>query len=524
MDINMEIISKQLSHYNPELFMPYGKNVLLKGIKILEKNQTHFDPDLLYLGKLSCFPEKLPDKTRINMVCIADRYVSKKYKNNPHFNLLILDRQVNFFAVFNELQDLFTKQQKRSYISKKLMDSLLKGNGLQNIADVGLEIMGNPVIILNITNNTMACSNVKLSDPLWNELVENKYLSYELALKLKATGVKEDVFKSKTPVFLEEDRNKTNRLVANVFIEEKIAAHIVVLDLIRKFDESDLDIVGLLADAVSLEMQKIRAMQYNKGQMYEYFINDLLEGKIFSEKEMIEKIKNSDLNLEEFNYILTIDLSRYNDSNDTFRAAINQISQIIKGSTPIVFKDKIVTLISRSAKNLLNPSDEKEIEECLTTYHLVGGLSLSFQNILDLQKYYLQSLKAIELGVYMKADRHLYIYREYVLIHLAQVCAQQNDLKTFCHPSVFALQEFDKKNHTNYLKSLDIYIKNNRNALASSNALHIHRNTLDYRISKISEMVDIDWNNGDLLMHIYLSLKMLDYMEASGESKQKLDT
>ena len=53
------------------------------------------------------------------------------------------------------------------------------------------------------------------------------------------------------------------------------------------------------------------------------------------------------------------------------------------------------------------------------------------------------------------------------------------------------------------------YLTNINNPALCARNLHIHKNTLYYRINKICDMFDLDLNNGSLRMRLQLSLELL---------------
>ena len=59
------------------------------------------------------------------------------------------------------------------------------------------------------------------------------------------------------------------------------------------------------------------------------------------------------------------------------------------------------------------------------------------------------------------------------------------------------------------MKSLYTYIINMGNLVASADDLYIHRNTMNYRLSKIQELISVDIYNRDYYMTLYFSYKIL---------------
>jgi len=73
--------------------------------------------------------------------------------------------------------------------------------------------------------------------------------------------------------------------------------------------------------------------------------------------------------------------------------------------------------------------------------------------------------------------------------------------------------QFDKENSTEYCKTLKIYMESNQNINMTANKLFIHRNTLSYRISKIKELLSMDFKEGEHLFEILYTFRILEFLE-----------
>lgn len=76
-----------------------------------------------------------------------------------------------------------------------------------------------------------------------------------------------------------------------------------------------------------------------------------------------------------------------------------------------------------------------------------------------------------------------------------------------------SLVEYDKKYKTDYVKTLYAYIENNKSQAATAKALNMHRNTISYRMTKINEIMKVDYNDTMVSLHLHLSFKIIDYMK-----------
>ena len=99
------------------------------------------------------------------------------------------------------------------------------------------------------------------------------------------------------------------------------------------------------------------------------------------------------------------------------------------------------------------------------------------------------------------------------MYHLIDICSKTVDLYKLCHPAVLYLLTYDQENGSDYYNTLRVYINNDKNLVESAKALFIHRNTLVYRINKITELINTNLSNENVKTHILLSYKIIDYLK-----------
>lgn len=74
------------------------------------------------------------------------------------------------------------------------------------------------------------------------------------------------------------------------------------------------------------------------------------------------------------------------------------------------------------------------------------------------------------------------------------------------HPAVGMLKIYDEENDTELLNTLRIYLRNFCNQSDAAKELHVHLNTLKYRLKKIAELTGVDLRDYDDVMYLQISL------------------
>jgi purine catabolism regulator len=78
---------------------------------------------------------------------------------------------------------------------------------------------------------------------------------------------------------------------------------------------------------------------------------------------------------------------------------------------------------------------------------------------------------------------------------------------SFYRETLADLVAYDKKQAGELLKTLDAYFNHLGNLRATSDALHVHRNTLLYRLERIEQISKLDLSNAEAYFSLWLALQ-----------------
>jgi DNA-binding PucR family transcriptional regulator len=96
-----------------------------------------------------------------------------------------------------------------------------------------------------------------------------------------------------------------------------------------------------------------------------------------------------------------------------------------------------------------------------------------------------------------------------------EVCQPNTKVMKFCHSSIIKLAEYDREHSGELVDTLKHYLFRNRNIAEAAAHIHIHRNTMSYRIGKIRELLEVDIDDAKTSFGLMLSFYILDYYRAT---------
>ena len=180
------------------------------------------------------------------------------------------------------------------------------------------------------------------------------------------------------------------------------------------------------------------------------------------------------------------------DVSDTRQSAyIHQIKNILPHGVVLYFEHSIVAVCRRRD---FDPDYEKSyaaLEDLLKRLSLKVYISTRFFRFTDLSMAYGQCrlMKSYPL----EPQKHIQRFDEAFPHVLYGVLKEKNSLPGFCHPAVLSLWQSHMEQDLTLIHTLKCYLINGRNISETARTLHLHRNTLIYRLRKIEDLLHIHW-------------------------------
>jgi DNA-binding PucR family transcriptional regulator len=135
------------------------------------------------------------------------------------------------------------------------------------------------------------------------------------------------------------------------------------------------------------------------------------------------------------------------------------------------------------------------------------GFSMPFRSIEQLSLRYRQASFAFSKGENEKYS--INFCKEYAFNYLTEQLFQQSKALELLHPALNILEEYDLKKNTKLYETLYQYLINERNLVCTAKKLFIHRNSLLYRIQRISKLTKSDFDSDVERLHMLLSYEIM---------------
>jgi hypothetical protein len=172
---------------------------------------------------------------------------------------------------------------------------------------------------------------------------------------------------------------------------------------------------------------------------------------------------------------------------------------------------KIPGLSCEFEKYVVILTDEEHVSNVLnfiisnmTSSSFSMGVSMPIQRLKLLHIALEQSIFALQSSV----EPGIRYCRNVALPYLMQNLRQTEMSENLRHPIIELLMEYDKKNETELLDTLRAYVHNGCRQAETAQKMHIHLNTLKYRLHRIEELSNVNFKNYEELFYIQISLAL----------------
>lgn len=503
----------KLYSYNPHLYGNKENDFNLETVRLFSKGQTFFDSSILYLSD-SCILPNENQRGNFTLICHGKAQDFDKYKNSS-FTLIYLDNVDSYQDLFNNVQEVLSKSNELNNKINIMTNSLLENKGLQYLVDSCSKILEVPVFVVDLQHKYLAISYDGYED---NEFVKEElqsgYISENGVKLINKYKLDENISKNNKPYYFDNPIYKKRMLINSITIQSIEIGHVMILESKRKFDSIDSELLNHFAKLLGIELQKNNIFTNNKGVMYSYILADLLKNPSINTNSIIKRLNILGYKIKENFYILSIPLLDYNLSDTNLEVIINQIRNILIGSIYVIYEGYLIFLITREKYKGFSDYELEQLTYFLDSNNLKAGISNFFNKLGDISKFHKQAVQATQMGMKLQDPSPIYYYSDYYLYQMLDVCEQNNlHINLLIHPGLMQLYFYDQDKDTDLVTTLKEYLLYPSQPSKIAENLHIHKNTLLYRMSKIKSITNCNFEFGQDLMSFALSFKIMEYLD-----------
>jgi PucR family transcriptional regulator, purine catabolism regulatory protein len=310
----------------------------------------------------------------------------------------------------------------------------------------------------------------------------------------------------------------------------RLVSPIVTSDVGRGYlsivgDGADLDDIDLLvtehgAAACALEMAKQKAISDTEKRLRGTFLDRLLIGDVNHQEAIRQGERfDHDMTRGHLAIVLTWQNKAKSPSNRRLETLVNTIIKNQRADALIWQREREQEVLVFHATDPEEPIDSSlqlakafsaEIRRQYPQHKVAVGLGQTSREIGAWRTSYHDAVQAMHLAIRLQTDTPLYI-GDLGVYQLILSLGDREKLFEFTERTLGTLLEYDTRQHADLVKTLEAFFTCHGNLSQTAERLIVHRNTLLYRMNRITEIAGIDLNRPEtrLALHLALTIQRL---------------
>ncbi len=493
-----------------KIITPNSERVLINFWDYIPKQLSSEYIYALKSSKLKQF-KNLDDKT---LLVLEDVPLPEECQKAINLNMILTKDPDLFQQLKIDIQRLFDEQAKISNYAYQLMQLCYQEAGPQKILDAGYSSMNNPIVFVDTAFSLQYYTGAyeDIDDSVLSFCLKNKHLPNEFLNELitETYQYSDEDF----PDLVRLDHEEKN-FVDSSIVSARVSRGGQLLGYLKLFEYNHpitfieknylIILAGFLAIALGDSLPRLPLSRIQ----IEDFLTAMLEGRIVAPDAIQQRVSLYHMESDTPMKAIAIKYDTYLTTIDKLHFLKRQLKQIF--NTPVItfYNNLVVCVINVDVLN----SQLDTFISFLESNQLVAGVSLPFESYVNFKRYCRQAIASLDMHKIFNMKTLFVDYdqlkMEHLFLHFQDYCY----LEELFPKALLTLMDIDRKKGSNLVETLFTFIHHRQDITSAANDLHLHYNTLKYRINRITEQVDIDFDDYDCMFQFIIAEKIMQLIQ-----------
>ncbi|MEI2397097.1 helix-turn-helix domain-containing protein [Paenibacillus phytohabitans] len=406
-------------------------------------------------------------------------------------------------------------------------------DSMESLADTISESLQSQVTIEDSNHHVIGYSSHQFeSDPARISTIIGKRVPNTVIIGLRKKGVMHDLENTSHPIRIPAvmEVGLGPRLAMCIKHQQEILGYIWVVDRGNLAEGHAERIVEKAAGIAGRYLLKQRGWKTKQEKTFEDFFWKLLTSHYESELRIRQEAEAGSILLPESYYIGVLESDKPVDEHflQNFRrimdayagqrllfqtAEQNRLIILFSFVFPVEGTERLSSFVQKLIR------DMGASEGC----RLKAGCSPGYREYTSAAAAYREALQILEIKKLLPYHaRELLLYEEIGFWAYLPAILEQKRSRTRRSALLYPLKEHDREHKSDFLKTIAVYLTMNGNLKESAAFLHIHTNTLMYRLNRIAEITGRSLKETDYRTSIYLDILTEETAQVNGWFQETL--
>ncbi|SIS40010.1 PucR family transcriptional regulator [Salimicrobium flavidum] len=388
----------------------------------------------------------------------------------------------------------------------------------EGLADYIADELGCPVTIEDANHRIVSYSSHETNvDDARTATIMRRKVPEHVVNGLWQAKVMSELFESSSPVFVSPipTIGLGNRIAISVWKNKEVLGFIWAQTDGVEVSQQQLDKLKEASSLASSHLLKQRDRRRKKEEDVQEFMWQLFHGALDNDTEIEKRARRLNLSLEGDLCVTILEFTEgISPSIERHASYLTETLQQTRIAGRM-FDDNFLLLLVQTNENVDAASVSKgllhDFTHKLRERTGISAVNTAYgkvcQNPKDLHISYRQAQKTLELKAqYPDALAHAESFQDLGVYQFLHEIAAMYEKESFRNETIESIKAYDRMHNTNLLDSLRTFLRHNSNTYQAAGHLHIHANTLLYRLKRIKEITGLDLNDANQKTKLFIDL------------------
>ncbi len=480
------------------------------------------DPDKLYICDFATLPlTTCPDPASICILCVGDGEQIAAYAEENDLNVIAVTGESSAVRILNLIQDAFSRLLRWSY----KVNSAIAGQGdFQSLIALGREVFEDTLLLLvNSSYNILAASSANTGERAKLQTVlELGYFPKEMVDELAKMGYHKNSYRFTTPMRSDPPNFMDCPFLMTTFYANQIYYGFTVLYFTGEKEPTEGQ-YGLF----TWFSRKVRAYYLHcigtgktVPSQKETFISDLLLHTKEDEGYLADRARSLRIPMD-LNYrVCVIQWENYSRPQTEYVMWRMKHDFDFPSYRALIYQDMLILLMNGdlSAASVQEKSrcSSQTFRDLLEIGGGYAGFSLPGFPLLKINIAFQQALSAASIGRKLEPGKALHFYSRCYIYEMLADYEKRYPLEDVCFWRIRELLGKKDEGYDNY-HLLRTFLLTERNISLTARLMHMHRNSIIYRLNQIREILMVDLDDPDVRLRLMITFKILEFKQGRRE-------
>ncbi len=394
-------------------------------------------------------------------------------------------------------------------IDNELTDDVVKGNNIESILEIVEKQIRKPVVVEDLYHQVVLLMGITEDQ---YQPIKNEFQSF-----LKKSGPIKKI--------TEIDHSQFTRLVAPIYVQEKIVGYCSFLNEIENKSKNEIDsmIIGRLSAMCSVVLLNEKIQLESTERIKGYFLEEIINGKYQTEQEIMKKAMFIHLDFTEGYYAIYL---QYKVKKSHYKLDHTFHNEIFETVTKYMSDKGINVLIGQKTDSLLFLLPQKQLGEKKIEHIIYSFLSFLrkrleyavwFAGISSLHSKVLKANCAVKeaqtANKLSTRENPVTAFSELGILGVLVNEENKQAIRQIAELTLGNLYKDLDQNKVELIESLYIFLTNGGSFDQTAEQMAISISGLRYRLTKITNLLGGDFREPERRFQLLLALKALMVVE-----------